>query len=211
MEPENSDVTLLRPELFQIHAMEGIAVDGPEIPLLRDVRKAFVTRPELEDPIALIAWELLKNWKAPSPCSAEWQISDGLLLFCGKIVVPQNKDLRRQIMEQHHDTQVTGHASRFKTLELISRNYWWPYGTPQKYITTVGHSSLLSSPANCGVSLVSNLLPPPLTIRRPNTSTRSSNSLSVSSRAATRADLNKCPGAPIPGLSTHLTILFNLT
>jgi hypothetical protein len=27
-------------------------------------------------------------------------------------------------MEQHHDTQVAGHAGRFKMLELISRNYW---------------------------------------------------------------------------------------
>jgi hypothetical protein len=74
----------------------------------------------------LIARELLKNWKAPFPHSAKWQISDRLLLFLGKIVVPWNKDLRRQIMEQHHNTRVTGHASRFKTLELISRNYWWP-------------------------------------------------------------------------------------
>ena len=29
-------------------------------------------------------------------------------------------------MEQHHDTYVTGHPGRFKTLELVSRNYWWP-------------------------------------------------------------------------------------
>jgi hypothetical protein len=64
---ENSDVTLLRPELFQIRTMEGIAVNGPEIPLLRDIRKAFATEPELEDPVALVAQELLKNQKTPSP------------------------------------------------------------------------------------------------------------------------------------------------
>jgi hypothetical protein len=90
---------------------------------LRDVRKAFATEPELEAPIALVARELLKNWKAPSPRLAEWQISDGLLLFHGKIVVPWNKDLRHRIMEQHHDMRVTGHAGHFKMLELISRNY----------------------------------------------------------------------------------------
>jgi hypothetical protein len=27
---------------------------------------------------------------------------------------------------QHHDTCIAGHAGRFKTLELIARNYWWP-------------------------------------------------------------------------------------
>jgi hypothetical protein len=84
--------------------MEGITVNGAEIPLLRDIWKVFATEPELKDPVALIARELLKNWKAPSPCSAKWQISDGLLLFHGKIIVPRNKDLCRRIMEQHHDT-----------------------------------------------------------------------------------------------------------
>jgi hypothetical protein len=64
---ENSDVTLLRLELFRIHTMEGITVNGPEIPLLRDVRKVFATEPELEDPVALVARELLKNQKAPPP------------------------------------------------------------------------------------------------------------------------------------------------
>jgi hypothetical protein len=74
----------------------------------------------------LVARELLKNQKVPSPRSAEWKISDGLLLFRGKIVVPQNKDLCCRIMEQQNDTQVAGHAGRFKTLELISQNYCWP-------------------------------------------------------------------------------------
>jgi hypothetical protein len=104
----------------------SIAVGRPKIPLLHDIQKAFVTELELEDPIALIAWELLKNQKAPSPCSAKLQISHGLLLFRDKIVVPQNKDLCCQIMEQHHNTQAARHAGHFKTLELISQNYWWP-------------------------------------------------------------------------------------
>jgi hypothetical protein len=117
---QNSDVTLLRLKLFQIHVMEGITVNGPEIPLLRDVWKVFATKPELEDPVALTAWELLKNRKAPSLHLAKWQIWDRLLLFCSKIVVLRNQDLRRWIMEQHHNMQVTGHAGRFKTWELIS-------------------------------------------------------------------------------------------
>jgi hypothetical protein len=96
---ENSDVTLLWLELFWIHAMEGIVVDGPEILLLRDVQKAFATKPELEDPVALVTRQLLKNRKAPSSRSAEWHISDRLLLCRGKIVVPRNKDLRHWIME----------------------------------------------------------------------------------------------------------------
>jgi hypothetical protein len=29
-------------------------------------------------------------------------------------------------MELHHDTKAAGHAEQWKTLELVSRNYWWP-------------------------------------------------------------------------------------
>jgi hypothetical protein len=58
--------------------------------------------------------------------SAEWSESDGLLMFCGKVYVPKDRELRHCIVKQHHDMHIAGHAGRFKTLELVSRNYWWP-------------------------------------------------------------------------------------
>ena len=35
-------------------------------------------------------------------------------------------ELRRKIAEQHHNSKIGGHTGRWKTLELVSRNYWWP-------------------------------------------------------------------------------------
>jgi hypothetical protein len=58
--------------------------------------------------------------------STEWSESDGLLMFCGKIYVPKDRDLRCCIVKQHHDMCITRHAGRLKTLELVSHNYWWP-------------------------------------------------------------------------------------
>jgi len=43
----------------------------------------------------------------------------------GRIYVPEG-DLRRKIIQLHHDTPVGGHRGRWKTTELIGRNYWWP-------------------------------------------------------------------------------------
>ena len=40
--------------------------------------------------------------------------------------MPKDEDLRRQIVQNHHDSTVAGHPDRWKTLELVSRNYWWP-------------------------------------------------------------------------------------
>jgi hypothetical protein len=58
--------------------------------------------------------------------SAEWSESEGLLMFRGKIYVPNDRDLWCHIIEQYHDTCITRHVGCFKTLELVSHNYWWP-------------------------------------------------------------------------------------
>jgi hypothetical protein len=47
-------------------------------------------------------------------------------MFRGKIYVPNDRDLQHRIIKQHHDTCIAGHAGCFKTLKLVSRNYWWP-------------------------------------------------------------------------------------
>jgi hypothetical protein len=70
-----------------------------------------------------VAKELRKDKSRGMVKSAEWSENDGLLMFHGKIYVPNDKDLRRRIIKQHHDTRIAGHAGRFKTLELIARNY----------------------------------------------------------------------------------------
>ena len=55
----------------------------------------------------------------------EWGVEDGIVLKEGKIYMPEG-DLRREIIQLHHDTPLGGHGGRWKTTELISRNYWWP-------------------------------------------------------------------------------------
>jgi hypothetical protein len=77
-----------------------------------------------EELVVKAARELRKDKGRGMVKNAEWSESDGLLMFRGKIYVPKDRELRHHIVEQHHDTCITKHASRFKPLELISRNYW---------------------------------------------------------------------------------------
>src|SRR5271167_1394642 len=56
----------------------------------------------------------------------EWSEEQGLILFRGKVYVPPDGDLRRRIVTAHHDVPIAGHPGRWKTHELVSRNYWWP-------------------------------------------------------------------------------------
>jgi transposase InsO family protein len=68
----------------------------------------------------------LRKSKGKSVRASEWSEHDELLCFQDQIYVPNDPELRRRITSQHHDTRVAGHLGRWKTLELVSRNYWWP-------------------------------------------------------------------------------------
>jgi hypothetical protein len=118
-------LTLLAPELFRIHALAGTRLEGEERNILCEVRRSLRDSVQ-EEAVAKVARELRKDKGRGTVKSTEWSESDGLLMFRSKIYVPNDKDLRRRIIEQHHDMCIAGHAGRFKTLELIARNYWWP-------------------------------------------------------------------------------------
>jgi hypothetical protein len=122
---DNNNLTLLAPELFRIHALAGVRLEGEERNILREVRRSLKVDVQ-EELVAKAARELRKDKSRGTIKSAKWSESDGLLMFHGKIYVPKDRDLRRHIIEQHHDTCIAGHAGRFKTLELVTRNYWWP-------------------------------------------------------------------------------------
>jgi len=69
-----------------------------------------------------------KLWQASSKTvhSAEWSEDEGVFWFRGKIYIPWNANLRRQVVSLCYDTKVVEHPGHWKTLELVSRNYWWP-------------------------------------------------------------------------------------
>jgi hypothetical protein len=115
---DNNNLTLLAPELFRIHALAGIRLKGDEHNILREIQRSLKVDDQ-EESVAKAARELRKDTGRGMIKSAEWSESDGLLMFHGKIYVPKDRDLRRRIIEQHHDTHIAGHAGRFKTLKLV--------------------------------------------------------------------------------------------
>ena len=51
---------------------------------------------------------------------------DGLWYLNGKMVIPACTDLKQKLLAEHHDVVYSGHAGNKKTLESLSRFYWWP-------------------------------------------------------------------------------------
>ncbi|VDB94093.1 unnamed protein product [Peniophora sp. CBMAI 1063] len=55
-----------------------------------------------------------------------WEQKDGLLTYNGRLYIPDNQDLRRDIVRLCHDTPAAGHPGRMRTMELVQRDFWWP-------------------------------------------------------------------------------------
>ena len=95
---------------------------GKERDLLRLIQRETKSE-ELKDTVT----QSIKALTAHSIHSSEWSEVDGVLYFRGKIYVPPTADIRQKIVALHHNSHITGHPGRWKTLQLVARNYWWPH------------------------------------------------------------------------------------
>ena len=48
-----------------------------------------------------------------------------MVLKEGKVYIPKDKELRAEIIQWHHDVLAAGYRRQWKTIELVTRNYWW--------------------------------------------------------------------------------------
>src|SRR6202453_3258073 len=116
----NENIILLKPEYFRIaaHSQGHVLINAEETPLLSEIRKSKVY-----DESVVKAIEDLKKSSTKRLRSDEWQLEQGLILFRGKVYLPKNDNLRRKVVELHHNSFSTGHSGQWKAIELITRNY----------------------------------------------------------------------------------------
>jgi hypothetical protein len=123
---DNQNRTMLPPTLFRARALSAAKTKGEGKEILHEIRQSM-RNAGLEEPVAKAAVNLRKDHQRGQVRLSEWEFEgEDLLLFNGRVYVPDTGDIRRKIIKQHHDSLVAGHPGRWKTLELVSRNYWWP-------------------------------------------------------------------------------------
>ena len=54
-----------------------------------------------------------------------WE-EDKVVYMEGRIYIPNNKDLKEEILREHHDPANVRHPGQHRIQELIKRTYWWP-------------------------------------------------------------------------------------
>ena len=110
---DNEDQKLIK--LEWIRGAETMIEEGN---LKERIRKA-----QEGDKKVVKAVEELKRAGIKTLKDEEWEIEDGLVMKKERIYIPEG-ELRREIIQLHHDTPVGEHGGRWKTTELITRNYW---------------------------------------------------------------------------------------
>jgi hypothetical protein len=122
--PDHLDITpepqiMLPQEVFASVSME------PEIELQSQIEKLLDQDESLEEILAFLQngsstlAYIKKGFK-------DYSMEAGLLFYQGRIVVPDNEELRRSLIATFHDSPMVGHPGQQRTLELICQRYYWP-------------------------------------------------------------------------------------
>src|SRR5258707_15838117 len=102
--------------------MEAITLEGEEATFMECIQQSD----QYDDPVV----KALKALDMGELHSDEWTCAEGVVLYQGRVYILDNPWLCHNLVHAHHSTVVIGHPGHWKTLELVSWNYWWP-GLPR--------------------------------------------------------------------------------
>jgi deoxyuridine 5'-triphosphate nucleotidohydrolase len=66
------------------------------------------------------------RWLTTTSQDHDREVRDGLVFYKGRLQIPEDNAIRLEIATSEHDNKTAGHFGQKKTLELITRNFYWP-------------------------------------------------------------------------------------
>ncbi|ESK82700.1 pro-pol protein [Moniliophthora roreri MCA 2997] len=111
---DNEDVILLLDQLF---------INVVDVELQDKLKERLGT-----DDFHKVTLEALTSSGLPPIKSAlsDWEVNDSLIRYKGRIYVPDDVLLQREIVRTIHEGQPFGHPGQFGMIDLVQRDYWWP-------------------------------------------------------------------------------------
>jgi transposase InsO family protein len=115
---------------FQAAAIDLIlpAMDKPIDEL---IDRAYDTSEQAAAMLAALQDPAVKRWpRALRPdfrvAMTDFTVVNGKIYYRNRLYAPPDDELRTQILYRTHSTGPAGHPGRVKTIDLVSRTYWWP-------------------------------------------------------------------------------------
>jgi len=120
VERDNENEMLVKPKWLEVRRMERVEIIVEGVDLLEKVRKSKVKYDEV-----VKAVEEIKQAGVKMLRDEEWREVDGIMYKEKKVYIPKDNILRAEIIRLHHDIPVRGHGGQWKTVELVTQNFWW--------------------------------------------------------------------------------------
>src|SRR5258707_5004959 len=114
---DNANVTLLPSDVFEVCNMEATLVDSGGDELVECIQRSTDYNNAVVKALQELGAGMLRL--------DEWERDGDLVMYRGCMYVPKDPQLCHDIVHTHHDSVMTGHPGWWKTLELVSHNYWW--------------------------------------------------------------------------------------
>ena len=104
-----------------ICSLQEVVIEGSEVEMLEKIKEA---RSKDKDVIRVV--EEIKKTRVKELRGNKWQIEGELVFKEEKVYVPKDKELRAEVIWWHHNVPAAGYGGKWKTVKLVTRNYWWP-------------------------------------------------------------------------------------
>jgi len=120
VERDNKNQVMLKKEWLEVRAIKQL-VEGPEKEIVKKIKKV---RDKDEEVIKVV--KEMKKTGVKTLRDEEWQIKKILVLKEERVYVLKDEKLRVEIIQLHYNMLIAGHGGQWKTVKLVTRNYWWP-------------------------------------------------------------------------------------
>jgi len=115
----NKNEMLVKPKWLEARRTEKVEIIVEGVNLLEKVRQSKV-----KDDEVVKAVEEIKQAEIRMLRDKEWRGMNGIIYKEEKVYVPKDDELRAEIIKLHHNTLVERHRGQWKTVELVTRNFW---------------------------------------------------------------------------------------
>src|SRR5260221_14420241 len=98
---DNADCTLLTLEVFKLRVTEAVTLEGEEAIFMEQIRQS--------DQYDDLVVKALKALDMGELRSNEWTCAEGVVLYRGRVYVPDDPQLCHDLVHAHHSATVAGH------------------------------------------------------------------------------------------------------
>jgi transposase InsO family protein len=133
LKPEQVDTSWLNLETpettLQCVRLNNVVAEvmGIDEDLAQSIRQALPVDPQIGSYLKYLVDDTIPRDNSTAEYLKPFSLhKDGLVLRDGLIYVPNESDIKLEILKSCHDSKVSGHLGQAKTLEIVSRNYFWP-------------------------------------------------------------------------------------